>query len=199
MKRSILILIAAVLSAVACEKPNKDSDIYNLYGNYKLSNIHWSGQAVNLNQDELSYWDLLYEFKDILGYCEQSYVATVDDAMKLSEKDSFSGAETAFSAILPYPKFVVSEGKWVCTQISSIGVTLRGDKENFRLNGNTCFLYPKYFDEDDFFLANIKDVSLFVESFDSNSFKIGVRCTLPHDENGAQELNENYLYYEFSR
>lgn len=199
MKRSILILIAAVLSAVACEKPNKDSDIYNLYGNYKLSNIHWSGQAVNLNQDGLSYWDLLYEFKDILGYCEQSYVATVDDAMKLSEEDSFSGAETAFSAILPYPKFVVSEGKWVCTQISSIGVTLRGDKENFMLNGNTCFLYPKNFDGEDLFLANVKEISLFVESFDAKSFSIAVKCTLPSDQLGEQQLNENYIYYKFTR
>lgn len=60
--------------------------------------------------------------------------------------------------------------------------------------------YPGYTGSDDPFLSNIENLSLFVKTFDENSFKIGILCTLPHnDPNGLQTLAENYLYYTFTR
>ena len=72
--------------------------------------------------------------------------------------------------------------------------------DSFSLQSNCCRIFPAYNDRDDVFLANIKDISLVVLSYDAASFRIGVHCTFPYDRpDGTQELNENYLYYEYSR
>lgn len=62
------------------------------------------------------------------------------------------------------------------------------------------WIYPGYTDQDDVFLLNIQDISLYVEALDDKSFKVGIHCTLPHDyTDGTQKLDENYLYYTFSK
>lgn len=174
-------MIAAVACICACDKPEApvetfETNIQKLYGNYQLSDIHWPGLPVDLNDDEYAYWDLLHEFKNKAGYYEPDYVA------------------------LPYPKYEVSEGKWKCTEISTIKISIRATEDTFMLQENSCWTIPGYNASDNPFLYNIVDFSLFVDSFDDNSFKIGVHCLLPYDDaNGNQTLNGNYLYYTFTR
>ena len=79
-------------------------------------------------------------------------------------------------------------------------MTIRATEKTFRLFKNCCCIYPGLVDHEDLFLANIKDFSLYVESFDDKTFKVGVHCTLPSEHtDGTQELNENILYYTFVR
>ena len=95
---------------------------------------------------------------------------------------------------------MISERKWICTDIRSIKVTLRATEDIFELESNCCWNYPGYTDREDVFLIDIQDISLYVESLDDRSFKVGIHCTMPHNSpEGSQKLDDNYLYYTFSR
>ena len=198
-------MIAAIACICACEKTETpvetfETNMHKLYGEYRLSDIHWPGLPVNLNGDEHAYWDLLHEFKNKPGYYEQDYAATVGDGFIYSEDQSWAKYTAGFNVTLPYPKYDITDGKWACSEISMIKMTIRATEDTFKLSENCCWTYPGYTGSDDPFLSNIKNLSLFVMTFDENSFKIGVLCTLPHnDPNGPQTLAENYLYYTFTR
>lgn len=70
--KKILVLILSffcMLSFVSCEKENKpdtpdtpdtfESNMRRMYGDYKLSDIHWPGLPVDLNNDDIGYWDCM--------------------------------------------------------------------------------------------------------------------------------------------
>lgn len=204
MKKFIFTILAAIVCLCSCQKINPsdtfESNISKLHGDYELSDIHWSGLPVNLNYDDNGYWSMLHEFQNKIGYYEPDYVATVGDAIIFSKEESWAEPAAAFNVSIPYPKFVLSEGKWLCTDIRTIKLTVRATERTFKLMENSCFIYPGYAEPEDPFLANIEDISIYVESYEANSFKIGVHCTLPNDKaDGTQQLNENYLYYTFER
>lgn len=199
-----IFILAAVICLCSCDKevitPTFESDIQKMYGDYTLSDIHWPGLAVDLNADGTGYWSLLYEFQNKVGYYEPDYSANVTDGIIFSSDEPWAEPTAAFNVTLPYPHYIISEGKWLCTDIRNIKVTLRATEATFNLASNCCWIYPGYTDQDDLFLINIQDISLYVEAIDDKSFKVGIHCTLPHDRaDGSQTLNENYLYYTFSK
>lgn len=203
MKRFLTIL-AAVVCLSGCEKPipadTFESNIQKLHGNYMLSDIHWPGLPVNLNYDDTGYWALLKEFQNKVGYYEPDYVANVGDGITFSEDKSWAETATAFNMTIPYPHFVLHDDKWLCTDIRSFRLTIRATEKTFKLMENCCWIYPGHVEQEDLFLADIKDISVYVESFDADCFKIGVHCSMPHDKaDGTQELNDNYMYYTFAR
>ena len=156
-----------------------EANIRKLHGDYRLTDIHWPGLAVDLNHDGIGHWALLYEFQNKIGYYEPDYTASVSDGMVFSHDETWARPATAFNLTIPCPRYIVSEGKWVCSGIHGIQVTLRADVDSFSLQSNCSRIFPAY---------------------DAASFRIGVHCTLPYDRpDGTQELNENYLYYEYSR
>lgn len=204
MRRIFIFVWTAALCLCSCDKevitPTFESDIQKLYGDYTLSDIHWPGLAVDLNADGTGYWSLLYEFQNKVGYYEPDYTANVTDGIIFSSDEPWAEPTAAFNVTLPYPHYIISEGKWLCTDIRNIKVTLRATEATFNLASNCCWIYPGYTDQDDVFLLNIQDISLYVEALDDKSFKVGINCTLPHDRaDGSQTLNENYLYYTFSK
>ena len=204
MRRIFIFVWAALICLCSCDKevitPTIESDIQKLYGDYNLSDIHWPGLAVDLNADGTGYWSLLYEFQNKVGYYEPDYTANVTDGIIFSSDEPWAEPTAAFNVTLPYPHNIISEGKWLCTDIRNIKVTLRATEATFNLASNCCWIYPGYTDQDDVFLLNIQDISLYVEALDDKSFKVGIHCTLPHDRaDGSQTLNENYLYYTFSK
>lgn len=204
MRRIFIFVWTAALCLCSCDKevitPTFESDIQKLYGDYTLSDIHWPGLAVDLNADGTGYWSLLYEFQNKVGYYEPDYTANVTDGIIFSSDEPWAEPTAAFNVTLPYPHYIISEGKWLCTDIRNIKVTLRATEATFNLASNCCWIYPGYTDQDDVFLLNIQDISLYVEALDDKSFKVGIHCTLPHDRaDGSQTLNENYLYYTFSK
>ena len=204
MRRIFIFVWAALICLCSCDKevitPTFESDIQKMYGDYTLSDIHWPGLAVDLNADGTGYWSLLYEFQNKVGYYEPDYTANVTDGIIFSSDEPWAEPTAAFNVTLPYPHYIISEGKWLCTDIRNIKVTLRATEATFNLASNCCWIYPGYTDQDDLFLINIQDISLYVEALDDKSFKVGIHCTLPHDRaDGSQTLNENYLYYTFSK
>lgn len=204
MRRIFIFVWAALICLCSCDKevitPTFESDIQKLYGDYTLSDIHWPGLAVDLNADGTGYWSLLYEFQNKVGYYEPDYTANVTDGIIFSSDEPWAEPTAAFNVTLPYPHYIISEGKWLCTDIRNIKVTLRSTEATFNLASNCCWIYPGYTDQDDVFLLNIQDISLYVEALDDKSFKVCIHCTLPHDRaDGSQTLNENYLYYTFSK
>lgn len=203
MKR-ILTISAAIFCLCSCEKENItdtfETRIQKLYGEYALSDVHWTGLAVDLNDNYVAYWSLLHEFQDKIGYYEPDYTATVEDGIVFSGDEDWAESAAAFNVTLPYPHYTVSDGRWLCTDIRTLKVTLRATEDTFELFANCCWMLPGYTDAEDVFLSHIQDISLYVESYDDSSFKIGVHCTMPYDAtNGSQTLNQNYLYYTFTR
>ena len=101
---------------------------------------------------------------------------------------------------IPYPSFILSDGKWLCKSINSFKMTIRATEKTIKLKENCCWFYPGYANHEDLFMANIKDISIYIESFDDDCFKVGVHCTLPTEHtDDTQTLNDNYLYYTFVR
>ena len=203
MKR-ILTIMMSLVCLWGCEKSSTvntfESNVQKLYGNYMLSDIHWNGRPVNLNYDDTGYWDLLNEFQNKIGYFEPDYVADVSDGIIFSKEESWAEPAVAFNVTIPYPNFILYEDKWLCTDIRSFKLTVRGTEETFKLMENSCWIYPGHVEQEDLFLAGIKSISVYVESFDDDCFKIGSHCTLPNDKaDGSQKLNDNYLYYTFAR
>jgi hypothetical protein len=206
MKKLLIMVLSfcCLYSLCSCEREEEPADTFEfnvqkLFGDYNLTNIHWPGLAVDLNNDDegVGYWSLLYEFQNKIGYYEPAYTATVTDGKVFNDSDKPSAS---FIVTIPCPNYLLSDGKWVCSGLRDIKVTLRANEENFLLATNCCEIVPGYRDPEDVFLASIRDISLVVMSYDDSSFKVGLHCTLPHDNlDGTQELNENYLYYEFSK
>lgn len=196
-----LILSSICLCCLAgCEKADTDEpDIRNLYGDYTLSDIHWPGLPVDLNGDGTGYWDLLYEFQNKLGYYEPDYTAVVKDGITYSHTDSWAEYATAFNISIPYPYIVEEEGEWKCIGLKTLKYTIRATEDSFNLVSNCCQTYPGFNDPADFFLRNIKEISLAVKSYDSDTFQVGLHCTLPCVSGVDKVLNENYLYYEFKK
>jgi len=136
-----------LLCLASCGKTDPvEPGIQMLYGDYTLSDIHWLGLSVNLNDDDMGYWDLLYEFQNIIGYYEPDYTVVIND-----------------------------------------GITYSYTKKRAKN------------DPADFFLSNILDISLVADSYDSNTFRVGLHCKLPCGLGDSKTLNENYLYYEFKK
>ena len=184
----------------SCEKVDQvEPDIRNLYGDYVLSDIHWPGLSVDLNGDGSGHWGLLYEFQNKLGYYEPEYTAVVNDGIIYSYTDKWAEYATAFNISIPYPYLVEEDGDWKCIGIQTLKYTIRATEDSFNLKSNCCYTYPGFNDPADFFLANVQDISLVVESYDSDSFKVGLHCKLPCVSGTDKVLDENYLYYEFKR
>lgn len=198
-------MIAAIACICSCDSTEENSekferDMMKLYGDYRLTDIHWPGLPVDLNDDEYAYWDLFHEFRNKAGYYEPDYVATVGEGIIYSADKEWAEYTAGFNVTLPYPKYTIADGKWRCSGISTIKMTIRATEDTFRLHENCCWTYPGISGIDDPFLASITDYSLYIESLDRNSFMIGVHCTLPYDDpNGNQTLDDNYLYYTFTR
>ena len=203
MKRFLAIVVASVC-LWGCEKADTvetfESNMQKLYGDYALSDIHWPGLPVNLNYDDTGYWNLLHEFQNKVGYYEPDYVANVSDGIIYNREETWAEPAAAFNVTIPYPHFILHEGKWLCTDIRNFKLTIRATEDTFKLMENSCWVYPGHVEQEDAFIANIKSISLYVESFDDDCFKIGVHCTLPNEySDDNQQLNDNYLYYTFVR
>ena len=203
--RRVLMMIAAMACICACTKEEPgieafETQMSKIYGNYQLTDVQWPGLPVDMNDDVTAYWDLLPELKNKIGYYEPDYVATVGEGIIFNEEDEWAEYAVGFNVTLPYPKYEISDGKWICTEISSIKMTIRATEDTFKLYKNCCWTYPGNNCTDDPFLSNIKDFSLYIESLNDNWFQIGVHCRMPHDDSdGNQTLGENYLYYTFRR
>ena len=155
-----LILSFMCLSCLAgCEKVDAvESSINNLYGDYILSDIHWPGLPVDLNDDGTGYWELLYEFQNKLGYYEPDYNAVVNDGITYSNTEKWAERATAFNISIPYPYIVEEGGQWKCACIQTLKYTIRATKDSFHFVSNCCQSYPGFNDPTNFFLSNIQEI-----------------------------------------
>ena len=112
MKR-ILTILAAFACLCSCETLDYtgtfETDVQKLYDDYTLTDIHWSGLAVNLNQDNYGFWALFNEFKNKIGYYEPDYTATVNNGIIYNSDKEWAEYAAAFHVVLPYPHHVVSD------------------------------------------------------------------------------------------
>ena len=73
MKRILTLILSfcCLLSFISCEKKEIadtfEANIRKLHGDYRLTDIHWPGLAVDLNHDGIGHWALLYEFQNKIG------------------------------------------------------------------------------------------------------------------------------------
>lgn len=194
---SITVCMICLMGCAKLEPSEPEQDIHMLYGNYTLSDIHWPGTSVDLNNDGIGFWDLLYEFQNKIGYYEPDYTAVVTEGTTYSYKEPHAKKSTAFNVVLPYPYYVEDQGIWRCIEIRTLKYSVRATEESFHLVSNCCETKPGFNDPTDLFLSNVSEISLVVDSYTDNVFKIGLECILPHDIGESQTLDKDYMYYEF--
>ena len=80
MKKFLYILLTFSLMPLctSCDDDSELTEEKNLTGHYTLTEIHWTGLSVNLNRDNSASWDMIYEYKDQIGYYEPDYVLEVE-------------------------------------------------------------------------------------------------------------------------
>lgn len=197
LKLSLLLLFSL---ATACD--NREPEVYEepsiqmLYGNYRLTKIHWTGYPVELNYDKTTYHVIQREMEEKIGYYEPNYIADVAKGESYEDEDY-----TVFNVTLPYPYYFYSEDRWYCSCIRDFQMSLTGDNKFFELGGLNCPAYPNYLQSNDLFLAGIANVGVVVEAFEDESFDVRLHCVLPYDNpyNNEQSLNYGYLYYTFTK
>lgn len=57
-----------------------------MVGTYLLTNIFWSGNALDINGDGIGSWELLDEFSQMIGSSEFTYISSIQNS--LAEKKS---------------------------------------------------------------------------------------------------------------
>lgn len=187
---------------MGCEKTilpeeNKGKDIQSLYGEYFISDIHWTGLPVDLNSDGKSQWNLKAEFQEKIGYYEPYYSASIERGHSADANDP---EISVFNVVLPYPFFFVSDGEWICSSVRNIHLSLKTADSSFILDSTNCAICPNYQDDSDLFLSNILGICVVAHSYEDSSFEVRVHCRLPYEVPGREQvLNDGYIYYTFSR
>lgn len=190
-------LLATFASCEEEEEENKITGVDNLFGDYSMTDIHWSGLAVDINRDKIGRWELIDEFKKQFGYYEPSYIAHIEQ----EESEYSNDKEVKFNFVVPYPHYYISsEGEWICSCIKELKMTLRTSSKYVDQNTLSAiqnFKIQEDIDNDDPFLANITEMGAMVIDFEKRIFKVRIHCKLPHYSGEQQELSESYLYYTF--
>lgn len=194
-------LLAFVLSFCACGKIDLDpqeANVRKLYGSYNLSEVHWSGLSVDVDSDGIGRWDLLEdEFKPMFGYFSEDYRADVKGIVVGDGESAEPAVE--FNAAIPYPYYVISDGKWFCSRIKKLKVSLNAETRHVSVFSSLGYVNPKINDPYDIFLSGIDAMCVTVSSFDDGSFELRLHCTLPHGLADEQELDGDYLSYTFKK
>lgn len=201
MKQSVMLVLSfALMTAfVSCDKDDdepkplskQEAFAQKLYGDYVLEGVHWSGLPVDLNRDGTGRWELMDEFKAMLGFYMPDYVTNVC-AGKTEEYIEFNFA-------IPCPHFVLEDSLWVCTEMRTIKKTMTAKVNYLKPYQGALWSAPKPVTGDsDLFVASIKDIEVYTEDADSKKLLVRVHCTMPH-AHGDHQLNENYMYFTFKR
>ncbi|MCQ2116130.1 MAG: hypothetical protein MJZ07_08010 [Bacteroidales bacterium] len=165
----------------------------NLYGDYKLINVLWTGCQTDLNGDGVYGWNLLDEMKDKIGYWEPNHLSNVCEGEIVQSYEPWSRYALSFNLTLPYPYLVERDGgEVVCSSVGYFKKTLR--VEDLRVKQNGARATIGYYDSSNIFLNGLKWLEVYVDSFDDDSFKIIAQCSLPCDELGLQESSIVYTF-----
>lgn len=191
MNKSILLslLIVYALLCVGCSKESQ-SDAFEKFseeicGEYVLTEIHWSGSAVDLDGDGDAYWDIRGEFGNINGYFEPMNRCSVEE----SGQSSFY-----INCLLPYPDFRLVSGEYRLNGISYQPVTLH--EEYWYENIPTASIGRFQVSDDALvFLKSIENIEL----TEFNDGKVVVRVYCQMFDCSGQTSDKNYMHYTFTR
>lgn len=196
MKKLLIFLFAAICLCACDKSPVLDeSPISKMYGDYKLTNIHWSGLPVDFNGDRTGRWDLLSEYNNMVGYYEPFHIGKVSVANAIGSEEGDS--KVAFNVSIPYPLFIEENGNYTVTSVKYLHQTFRvSNPQPYMSNG-----YIKY-DKDnqsDLFLANLDNMSVTFDSYNDGKFTVRLYCTLPCVPAGEEKLSTNYMLLEYQK
>lgn len=201
--KKILFYIFPLLCLFSCEQPidvdNPDQGISTLFGSYYLREVIWDGNYyLDLDEDDLLTTNLLYEIRNMIGYYEPDYTASVG-----KETNVYSGRNySVFNLTIPYPFFTQTKDGWKCSCIYNLNQTITVADSDFLLGESFGERHINYRDTSDIFLANIDRISIFVDSFETESFELRIHCNdLPYNgpKNKPESENEGDLIYKFNR
>ena len=198
MKRIIIILTIAACLMSCTEKQTLTPGTYEylvaeMYGDYVLTGIHWSGSPIDLDGDGTGYNDLVREFCKFNGYYEPDHIAEVGES-DITVKDD----EKVFgvSVRLPYPDVKTSGDEFFIGSIQYLPLTIRATYIGGESSVATQY-GPISFDHlpDEYtFLRTISEVM--ITDFSKGEFTVRIRCSMV---NSKQEVKTDYIHYHYSR
>lgn len=127
---SILFLIL-LLSFTSCQiarldkpegKPGTEEDA--IIGTYYLNREAWTGIPLAYHSEGVVNYDLLKEFRHMVGYCEPNHIAVVEKAV-VNKYYIYGKSDYRVNVKIPYPLISISEGKYCVNGVSYLNTTLR--------------------------------------------------------------------------
>ncbi len=191
MRKVFLLLAIGLLCS--CNKNEEDLpvgsydyDAKQLSGTYVLSKVFWSGTPTDLNNDGISYHDLLEnEFATLPGYYEPYNQATVKAVANKEQQAIIVNLQ------LPYPDFSQKEKQYFVSKLSYLPISIPGASDSKKLSFKTM-----NFKNDDYFaLRGIEKIS--IEKISPKEIQVRAYCLLYNLE--TQTPVKNYLHYTYQR
>ena len=127
---SILFLIL-LLSFTSCQiarldkpegKPGTEENA--IIGTYYLNREAWTGTPLAYHSEGVVNYDLLREFRHMVGYCEPNHIAVVEKTVT-DRYESYKESAYAVNVKIPYPLISISEGKYCVNGVSYLNTTFR--------------------------------------------------------------------------
>ena len=191
-----LMMLLCFSCIMGCSKdsidPNSFERLVSIHqGEYKLEAVHWSGLAVDFDNDGFARWELLdTEMKNTPGYFPYNHGAMVEE--ELHEKLWGTHPYMNVLARIPYPYYEsTDEGykvKYIVYLPVSIQMVYYGELSSSIINNLGTQ------GEKDIFMSGVEEIQ--ITEFLPDSFTIRVRCTMYAI---SQEKTTNYMYYKYRK
>lgn len=194
--RNGLLLLLCLFVASACDHDDPDPQSFEAQtklhvGEYKLSAVHWSGLAVDLNNDGTSRWELLDdEMSKMIGYLKLKQDAEVE----INSIPNQYGDRPSLNVMteIPYPFYELTEEGIRTNHIAYLPLTLQMVYYD-HFSSRTIQHVPNE-GTTDRFLSNLEEI--FITNFEPDSFIINVKCSMYTND---QQKSTNYLQYHYVR
>ena len=164
IKMTLLLFLAIIVMASCKKEPSITKGTFGYWsdmmcGDYVLTEVHWNGLAVDLNQDGRYRHYLIPELCSVNGYWEPDYTAQIEESSIILE-DYGPTLEVNFK--VPYPDFRKdTDGTVYLNGVATFPMSVRYEYfasiDNFKCQGR---FYNFCYDESQVFLNSIEDIQI---------------------------------------
>ena len=168
-------------------KPATEEDA--IIGTYYLNREAWTGIPLAYHSEVVVNYDLLREFRHMIGYWEPNHIAVVEKAVT-DIYEAYKESAYAVNVKIPYPLISISEGKYCVNGVSYLNTTFRyntnKEAEQYKVNSFSS-------SDNDLFVSNIKQA--YVEEISFQGIYIAIACEMYDVVKNRSSLGTFQLHY----
>ena len=149
----------------------------------------WTGIPLAYHSEGVVNYDLLKEFKHMIGYWGPNHIAVVEKAVT-DRYEAYKESAYAVNVKIPYPLISISEGKYCVNGVSYLNTTFRyntnKEAEQYKVNSFSS-------SDNDLFVSNIKQA--YVEEISFQGIYIAIACEMYDVVKNRSSLGTFQLHY----